>query len=709
MPSAGQYLTDQPGDAVAGNNRLSPHMKAEGENYEKKLVFVPYRQDQPPGGGVYFQDAPLHIGASGNYGGPTQPANHGYFSQPNPQPGNFSSSVFDNPTATSHTSGRGQFHPMAAERVVDHSLSQNNPRSTQLDFMETPGFHDQGFPVSAFSGNPSLTASAPFSQPARYVKEEPSGDKYGASAQYHGGAISGIAMHSTEVSSRGPCTSLIEKEEQHVQPPGENSQFQGQFRGPTQAIPSSAQVQASARTLDRPVDTEVHKELLRRQIEATKAATAETLRNGTPSPLADVLPGRQCTSSPITYAVLPDLYSTQASSRAYNTPTTAQLLTGHGLPSSPHNRGSSWYQNSPGSAQTPSLSHGAVSRGPIHSSNRPFNSTALDSDDDEPLKSRVKPHPFALNRSSITNQVPSNDQDDSEDHYLDVEIIASRPTKKDSGALPGQETTVAQIVKTEGPKEDTDVQKFDFSLPKYDIERLPLGQNDDLETIRISLPGMPREDLWVSPDHAEQEVHLLLNVFMPNQKALTKPDPEPAVALLNFHTITLMVIEAFVQYEIGDLQALGRGHWHTEHDLADRDYDHVNDAKDADETEIFFDVTDRWRAARETKKDAVKYIRGHQEFCDVANDLIYYIKEHGLIREPKRRKRAPKKSNEDTKKAGTLAKSNAKGGAMSKAKGTGDDTEKKGTKRAAPKKGVNVLQGRKKQKEEAGVTVVKRK
>lgn len=96
-----------------------------------------------------------------------------------------------------------------------------------------------------------------------------------------------------------------------------------------------------------------------------------------------------------------------------------------------------------------------------------------------------------------------------------------------------------------------------------------------------------------------------------------------------------MVIEAFVQFEIGDEYGTGRGHWHNAHDQSDVDYLRQRSAKDADPDEIFFAVIDRWRAGTESGKESAKLIRGVQEFCDVALDVIYYIKENGLLKERK--------------------------------------------------------------------------
>ncbi|KAI8933183.1 hypothetical protein NX059_009821 [Plenodomus lindquistii] len=243
---------------------------------------------------------------------------------------------------------------------------------------------------------------------------------------------------------------------------------------------------------------------------------------------------------------------------------------------------------------------------------------------------------------------------------------------------------------------------FDFALPPYEIQPQPPLKKDDVPRAKISIPGLIREELLLSPDHAAQELHLLCTLFLPTQEALPTPDPEPAVAVLNFHTIALMVIEAYVQFEIGDEFGTGRGHWHNEHDHDDEgEYVRLRDAKDADPNEIFFAVIDRWRAGIESGRKGVGLIRGAQEFCDVALDVIYYVKENGLLRvEPK------------------VGKTRGKG----KGRGRADDDDDggegggaKGKKRGAQKV-VNEVQPRKKAKaspakgkSKSSVSVVKKK
>ncbi|KAH7396257.1 hypothetical protein BKA66DRAFT_566755 [Pyrenochaeta sp. MPI-SDFR-AT-0127] len=192
-----------------------------------------------------------------------------------------------------------------------------------------------------------------------------------------------------------------------------------------------------------------------------------------------------------------------------------------------------------------------------------------------------------------------------------------------------------------------------WALPRYEVKPNPRENKDELQSVKVSLPNLVREELLLSPDHPDQEVHLLLNVFIPGQEKLATPDPQPAVALLNFHTIAIMVIEAFVQFEIGDEFGRGRGHFHHNYNQDEAEYERSYDAKTANVDDIFFSVVDRWRAGLASKKQSLELIRGAQEFCDVALDVIYYLKEHGLMKpRPKaRRVRSDKGIKRGSRKA----------------------------------------------------------
>ncbi|KAF1830528.1 hypothetical protein BDW02DRAFT_98654 [Decorospora gaudefroyi] len=285
------------------------------------------------------------------------------------------------------------------------------------------------------------------------------------------------------------------------------------------------------------------------------------------------------------------------------------------------------------------------------------------SDDGKPLKSGVKARPTVMSQDSVTgpktsNQRPHNPEQDSDP---DVEFISStrRTTKPNVQNPTLKQRPLPQPTDTTTMPAPPSPEKIDWALPTYEVQPIPATKNEEVPSAKVSLPGMVREELLLSPDHSEQEVLLLLHVFLPAQRALPTPESEPAVALINFHTIAVMVLEAYAQYEIGDEFGLGRGHWHESHnDAANEAYERVRHATDADVDEIFFAVVDRWRAGRESGKAALRLVRGAQEFCDVALDVIYWVKEHGLLGpeapggpKGKGKGKAKEKEEEPTKKA----------------------------------------------------------
>lgn len=198
--------------------------------------------------------------------------------------------------------------------------------------------------------------------------------------------------------------------------------------------------------------------------------------------------------------------------------------------------------------------------------------------------------------------------------------------------------------------------EISFKLPQFYVEVIPIKTKDDYPEVRVNLPGMIRESLILTPDHTHQEIHLLKHLFMPGQQSLATPDPEPMTALLNFHTIATMVLEAYTAYEFGDLEAK------TSSSSSSAKKNNDAEALDATKDEIFFAVMDRWRVglAEETLRPSYKLIRGVQEFCDIALDVIYYLEEHGFVEGPQtirkeRSDKGVKKSKDETsrEKAGT--------------------------------------------------------
>ncbi|CAA9960702.1 hypothetical protein PTMSG1_04086 [Pyrenophora teres f. maculata] len=191
-----------------------------------------------------------------------------------------------------------------------------------------------------------------------------------------------------------------------------------------------------------------------------------------------------------------------------------------------------------------------------------------------------------------------------------------------------------------GDEEDSDDESLNTRMKRYQ----PVINSSPFAAIRYEKIGTFSSSSNIkndkaalhptTPDEYPYQASSAKNSYC--QQALAVPDPEPAVAVLNFHYIAIMAIECFTQYEIGDELGHSQGHsYDNNHDDEgdSSEYERVRDAKDADVDEIFFAVVDRWRAGRETKRESLGLIRGVQEFCDQVLDIIHYIKEHGLLKE----------------------------------------------------------------------------
>jgi hypothetical protein len=335
-----------------------------------------------------------------------------------------------------------------------------------------------------------------------------------------------------------------------------------------------------------------------------------------------------------------------------------------------------------------------------------------DDDDDKPLRTRAPQRQSVLGNSDESSpapvpKTPKRGKPQDEGNESEIQFVSSKPSMGFKASRP----------KSTAPKSSSDPQtpqdsKFptkesissnspiNWKLPQYEATFEPPKTKDDTTVAKISIPGLVREEILLSPDHAEQETHLLLNVFMPAQQALATPDTSPAQAVLNFHTIAVMVIEAYIQFEIGDEFGTGRGHWHSDHDRTDTEYKRLRDAKDADTDEIFFAVIDRWRAGTESNKQPSKMIRGAQEFCDVALDVVFYIKENGLLASEKwkEEERIKKKEKEEKKAKGARNKRGAQKAS--------EPTVRKKVKTGKEKVVENKKKGR---ASTAAVTVIRRK
>jgi len=242
------------------------------------------------------------------------------------------------------------------------------------------------------------------------------------------------------------------------------------------------------------------------------------------------------------------------------------------------------------------------------------------SDDDEPLKTRTVRHRSSSKKSPLLLTLHSDSfeelvnvsdgVDDSELQYMNAS--PQKPASKTAVELA---TSITQPIS--------------FKLPRYNVEVLTRTSKDDPPAIKVSLPGMIREIVLLSEDHAKQEIHLFKELFLPGQQALQTPDPKPLYATFNFHTICVMILEAYAVHAAGDeltVSAMQRMSAHPQSEKED-------DIGDADPDEIFFAVIDRWRVglAPDSLRKQYQLIRGVQEFCEVALDIIHYIQEHGFV------------------------------------------------------------------------------
>lgn len=287
-------------------------------------------------------------------------------------------------------------------------------------------------------------------------------------------------------------------------------------------------------------------------------------------------------------------------------------------------------------------------------------------------------------------------------------LSPSKPASRPPG------TRAASVISLSSDNDSSSpIEPISWKLPTHEATYHAPSTTSSLPSATVSLPHLVRETLLLTEDHSAQEMQLLLNVFLPAQRALSVPDPEPAHAVLNFHTIAVMVLEAYVQYEIGD--EMGRGYGfhggnsavrphpststaHTSTSstpfpaVASEEPPRIRSATSADVDDIFFAVVDRWRAGLAAGSQMLQRIRGCQEFCDVALDVIHSVKEHGLL--------APEKEE------GRKRKERSDKGVVRGPKGGGGGKGEVGTKRKADaiggkvEKKVNPVESRKKAKTE---------
>lgn len=355
-------------------------------------------------------------------------------------------------------------------------------------------------------------------------------------------------------------------------------------------------------------------------------------------------------------------------------------------------------------------------------------------DDDDTFRTCVPRHRSVLSdRNSVMGNDDEHDCGDGDDdiEYLRTLVIESTKTPtttnkaqkvqeappelkaKPKPKRPANPKTPQPSGPTKATSDASTPSSIDWRLPVYEATFEPGKTKNDPTIAKISIPGLIREEVVLSIEHADQEAAMFLNIFLPGQEArAADPEPFPAQAILNFHNIALMVIEAYTQFEIGDEFGTGRGHWHDNHDQGKEEYARLRDAKDADPDEIFFAVIDRWRAGLESGKDGAKMIRGSQEFCDVALECVWYVKENGLNRQMARKVRSDRGFKRGARKVGEVERGavrdggmgagGAKGKPAAKGKGAGKDEDGKIAKTSkSVKRGANdanTLDARKKTK-----------
>ncbi|KAF1954068.1 hypothetical protein CC80DRAFT_595221 [Byssothecium circinans] len=375
-----------------------------------------------------------------------------------------------------------------------------------------------------------------------------------------------------------------------------------------------------------------------------------------------------------------------------------------------------------------------------------------DDDDDEPLIHRVRrlqtPDPVFSHDSqhSRGGQFASSHSRPTQGVKHLPEEAVPRPTSAVGKMRPMPRRLPHRRSPTPNIEPD-DFTAISWKLPTYAIDTAPNNSETGNQVIKVSLPGCIREPLLVSLDHPDQEIHLFRELFLPGQQSLAEPDPEPRRAILNFHHICVMVLDSYFAHQGGDVDAYAphrqqhlpdandeeSGHDQgssEDQDSADeQDTPRIENARGIDETDIYFATVDRWRAGLEVPiKKAYTLIRGPQEFTEIALDIIYYIKQHGMVDvQPKQRaerkdkgvKRGPQIKEEEDMEAKRgpgrpKGSGSKKAPAPATAKKSAPKSAKAGTWRGS--KGVgsrakpNELQSRKKAKtgKELTVSVMKK-
>jgi hypothetical protein len=303
-----------------------------------------------------------------------------------------------------------------------------------------------------------------------------------------------------------------------------------------------------------------------------------------------------------------------------------------------------------------------------------------DDSDNEPLVTRTKHH---HNADSVSNGYASRAPIP---HKLQEEVQAEPSASSTSTKVPSLPRPLPQRQSPSVRPSSPDPTAIDWKLPEYHIDPAPNDKETENPVIKITLPGCIRESLLLSMDHPEQELHLFQEIFLPAQRSLSTPDLEPCKAILNFHNICVMVLDAYYAHQVGDLVAhiprpatsdpfAAHAAYQDQQQQKNTELDPVDrkDAREIDENEIFFATMDRWRAGlEEPVKQAYTLIRGPQEFTEIALDIIYYIKAHGMVNQ-KAKPKEQKESKEPKVRAERSDKGIKRGPKGNSKEGDGDD------------------------------------
>ncbi|KAF2649132.1 hypothetical protein K491DRAFT_721939 [Lophiostoma macrostomum CBS 122681] len=186
--------------------------------------------------------------------------------------------------------------------------------------------------------------------------------------------------------------------------------------------------------------------------------------------------------------------------------------------------------------------------------------------------------------------------------------------------------------------------------PQFEFLYTPPATPSAYPTAKISLPGLVRHEILLSVDHHATEAHLFEHVFLPAQRTLhaTSPDTaaslDPKLSVLNFHTIAGLCIDAFYNAAAPDAElGLGAIGGSSGTGLSGGKAGGGNSGRDKplkppslttlstlDIDAVFFAASDNYRIGLLAHRDNYFAIRGVQEFCDVALDVCFFVKEHGF-------------------------------------------------------------------------------